>query len=121
MLRELDTEDTIKSVKYIDFVYRDGHGLGSMPIHLAHHCFSFDLRASRDSAHQNTPLTKKSCKYVHGKGVKEKMPIGSSSSPPLNLTHVTHKLNNTTPLNFADMWGSLTWHATSCCQHCSSC
>ena len=26
------------------FVYRDGHGLGSMPIHLAHHCLSFDLR-----------------------------------------------------------------------------
>ena len=26
------------------FVYRDGHGLGSMPIHLAHHCFSFNMR-----------------------------------------------------------------------------
>ena len=26
------------------FVYRDGHGLGSMAIHLAHHCFSFNMR-----------------------------------------------------------------------------
>ena len=26
------------------FVYRDGHGLGSMAIHLAHHCFSFNIR-----------------------------------------------------------------------------
>ena len=25
------------------FVYRDGHGLGSMAIHLAHHCFSFNM------------------------------------------------------------------------------
>ena len=48
------------------FVYRDGHGLGSMAIHLAHHCFSFNMRwirnltPSRDSAHQITPLTNKS-------------------------------------------------------------
>ena len=27
----------------IYFVYRDGHGLGSMTIHLAHHCFSFNV------------------------------------------------------------------------------
>ena len=26
------------------FVYRDDHGLGSMAIHLAHHCFSFNMR-----------------------------------------------------------------------------
>ena len=26
------------------FVYRDGHGLGFMAIHLAHHCFSFNMR-----------------------------------------------------------------------------
>ena len=26
------------------FVYRDGHGLGSMAIHLAHHYFSFNMR-----------------------------------------------------------------------------
>ena len=26
------------------FVYRDDHGLGCMPIHLAHHCFSFNIR-----------------------------------------------------------------------------
>ena len=55
------------------FVYRDGHGLGSMGIHLAQSLFQFqytvDLK-SRDSAHQITPLTKKSCKFVHGKGVK---------------------------------------------------
>ena len=25
------------------FLYRDGHGLGSMVIHLAHHCFSFNM------------------------------------------------------------------------------
>ena len=58
------------------FVYRDDHGLGCMAIHLAHHCFSFNIRwirnltASCDSALQSTPLTKKSCKFVHGKGVK---------------------------------------------------
>ena len=27
------------------FVYRDDHGLGSMAIHLAHHCFSFNMRS----------------------------------------------------------------------------
>ena len=27
------------------FVYRDGHGLGSQAIHLAHHCFSFNMRS----------------------------------------------------------------------------
>ena len=26
------------------FVYRDGHGLGSIAIHLAQHCFSFNMR-----------------------------------------------------------------------------
>ena len=26
------------------FVYRDDHGLESMAIHLAHHCFSFNIR-----------------------------------------------------------------------------
>ena len=63
------------------FVYRDDHGLGSMAIHLAHHCFSFNMRSiwdltpSHDSAHQNTPLAQKSCKFVHGKVVKQKMPI----------------------------------------------
>ena len=25
------------------FVYRDGHGLGTIAIHLVHHCFSFDM------------------------------------------------------------------------------
>ena len=25
------------------FVFRDGHGLGSMDIHLAHHSFSFNI------------------------------------------------------------------------------
>ena len=51
---------------------RDDHVLGSMAIHLAHHCFSFkkrDLTPSHDSAHQNTPLSQTSCKLVHGKGV----------------------------------------------------
>ena len=52
------------------FVYRDGHGLRSMAIHLAHHCFSLNLTASCASAHQITPLTKKACKFAHGKGVK---------------------------------------------------
>ena len=44
------------------FVYRDDHGLGSMAIHLAHHCFSFNMRnltALCDLAHQITPVTKK--------------------------------------------------------------
>ena len=58
------------------FVYRDDHGLGSMAIHLAHHCFSFNIQwirnltTSRDSAHQITQLTEKAWKFVHGKGVK---------------------------------------------------
>ena len=26
------------------FVYRDDHGLGCMAIHLAHYCFSFNMR-----------------------------------------------------------------------------
>ena len=47
------------------FVYRDDHGLGSMAIHLANHCFSFNIQwirnltTSRDSAHQITQLTEK--------------------------------------------------------------
>ena len=49
------------------------HGLGSLAIRLAHH--SFNVRPIRDftpscySAHQNTLLNKKSCKYMHGKGI----------------------------------------------------
>ena len=30
------------------FVYRDGQGLGSMAIHLAQHCFSFNMRVTFD-------------------------------------------------------------------------
>ena len=26
------------------FAYKGGHGLGSLAIHLAHHCFSFNMR-----------------------------------------------------------------------------
>ena len=26
------------------FIYRDGHGLGCLAIHLAHHCFSFNMK-----------------------------------------------------------------------------
>ena len=31
---------------------------------------NLSLTPSHDSAHQNTPLTQKSCKFVHGKGVE---------------------------------------------------
>ena len=53
--------------------YFAGHGLGSMAIHLAQFQYTVDLKVDNfnDSAHQITPLTKKSC-FVHG---KVKMPI----------------------------------------------
>ena len=38
----LETEMYHKVQEY--FVYRDGHGFGSMAVHLAHHCFSFNMR-----------------------------------------------------------------------------
>ena len=35
---------TVSQSTGVYFVYRDGHGLGSMPIQLVHHCFSFNMR-----------------------------------------------------------------------------
>ena len=37
------TGGTAYITKYV--VYMDDHGLGSMAIHLAHHCFSFNMRS----------------------------------------------------------------------------
>ena len=39
--------------------YRDGHGLGSMAIHLAHHCFSFNIELT------HLLLIGKGCAFIY--------------------------------------------------------